>query len=102
MSQSVQERLANVPMADPHGLMTGQEVSVVQAKHERPVVAGAIGAFVTEISVIQGVVASLPHSTDDGRFVNYTHIERGNNQPTYVVPQFPVSITEGMGRKAVQ
>jgi hypothetical protein len=102
MSLSVQERPANISMADHHGLLIGQEVSVVQTKHEKPAVAGAIGAFVTEISVIQGVVTELPHFTDDGRFVNYIHIDRGDQEPTYVVPQHPVTITEGMGRRAVE
>ena len=100
MSLSVHERPTFMQAAEPHELTIGQEVTILQTLHEKPDLAGTLGTFVASISEVSGILTDVPHTTDDGREINYYHVDQGTGKPTYVVPRHHLDTTEGWGKNA--
>lgn len=104
MSVSLHEGATAIMPAQAPDLELNQKVMVVQSKREKVAVGPErqLGALVCEVSRIEGTVSSLPHIDEQGRIMNFVHVDQGEREPTYVVPVDPVTVVDTIGQLSVQ
>lgn len=98
MSVASPERIKQSREVGAAELKVGQKVMVLQTKHELTPegAASKVGEMICEVSTVYGAVKSLPEpvQAQNNTSVQYVHVDRSENEATYVVPLDPVTIVE--------